>query len=279
MSISSVAHRPINLVTEAPETGAKKADAVTANPSPQEHSSSVATPAVKTVQQLLADQQDMLSLADKLRGLTTWVDHKFSYQLNSDVVLPYVGSSYALARTTPPTLATVITDLGHDLPQNVVEAKELADILEKKASVLLLGDFGGALSWPIPMSRTDQYRIAQFLLSNDTGLPGLPLSTDRGVLDYLLIGSSVTHDDLKGPATMAMQKLLDTPKALALGQALQAHLGGVASDTSIYDYILAAIHLRLDPESSLKRFATKQRTLIYYVPSIGASPRRTSSAN
>ncbi|WP_338493222.1 hypothetical protein [Pseudomonas trivialis] len=102
------------------------------------------------------------------------------------------------------------------------------------------------------MSRTDQYRIAQFLLSNDTGLPGLPLSTDRGVLDYLLIGSSVTHDDLKGPATMAMQKLLDTPKALALGQALQAHLGGVASDTSIYDYILAAIHLRLDPESSLK---------------------------
>ncbi|WP_338512053.1 hypothetical protein VRB78_12275 [Pseudomonas trivialis] len=195
----------------------------------------------------------MLSLADKLRGLTTWVDHKFSYQLNSDVVLPYVGSSYALARTTPPTLATVITDLGHDLPQNVVEAKELADILEKKASVILLGDFGGALSWPIPMSRTDQYRIAQFLLSNDTGLPGLPLSTDRGVLDYLLIGSSVTHDDLKGPATMAMQKLLDTPKALALGQALQAHLGGVASDTSIYDYILAAIHLRLDPESSLKK--------------------------
>ncbi len=253
MSITRVAHRPMNLVTEAPEPGAKKAGAVTANPSPRDRSYSVATPAVKTVQQLLADQQDMFSLADKLRGLTTWVDHKFSYQLNSDVVLPYVGSSYALARTTPPTLATVITDLGYDLPQNVVEAKALADILEKKASVLLLGDFGGALSWPIPMAQTDQYRIAQFLLSSETGLPGLPLSTDRGVLDYLLIGSSVTHDDLKGPATMAMQKLLDSPNALALGQALQAHLGGVASDTSIYDYILAAIHLRLDPESSLKK--------------------------
>ncbi|WQG57866.1 hypothetical protein RHM66_23760 [Pseudomonas sp. RTB3] len=66
------------------------------------------------------------------------------------------------------------------MPQNVVEAKALADILEKKASVLLLGDFGGALSWPIPMAQTDQYRIAQFLLSSETGLPGLPLSTDRG---------------------------------------------------------------------------------------------------
>ncbi|SDS88054.1 hypothetical protein [Pseudomonas trivialis] len=255
MSITSVSHRTMNLSTGEPEHVANNAGAVMANPAPRNPSPAVSTPTVKTVRQLLADQQDMFSLADKLRGLTTWVDHKFSYQLNNDVLVPFVGSSHTLTSAAP-NLATVITDLGYDLPQNVSEAKKLADVLEKRASVPLLRDWGGGLSWPRPMSRTDQHRIAQFLFSNKTGLPGLPLPTDKGVLDYLLIGSSVTLDDLEDPA-LALQKLLDNPKVMALGQALQAHLGGVSSDTSIYDYILTAIHLRLDQESSVRKTRNK----------------------
>lgn len=258
MSITSVAHRPMNLVTEAPEAGAKKAGAVTVNPSPQQHSPAVATPAVKTVRQLLADQQDMLSLADKLRNLTTWVAHKLSDQLNRDVLVPFINSSETLTHTTPPTLAAVIKDLGYELPQTLDEAKKLADVLEKRASVPPLRDFGGGLSWPIPISQADQRRIERFLYSSRTGVSGLPLPRfwASGVLGYLLMGGPVTRGDLKDPVT-ALQTLLDSPKAVELGQALQAHLGGVASDTSIYDYILTTINLSLDPESSLNNVRNK----------------------
>lgn len=126
---------------------------------------------------------------------------------------------------------------------------KLNQAVSKRAQVHPLGNFSGALAWPIPPSASAQQSIIGLLHSATTGLPGLPLAdVHKGVLGYLLSGSSVTEADLRAPS-VALQKLLGSPKAQALGQAIQAKLAGFASDSSVNAYLLAAIQLGLDPES------------------------------
>ncbi|MGY4638271.1 SET domain-containing protein-lysine N-methyltransferase [Pseudomonas sp. TE24901] len=126
---------------------------------------------------------------------------------------------------------------------------ELNHIVTRRAQVHPLGNFSGALAWPIPLSVQAQRSIIDMLQSPTTGLPGLPLvDTHTGVLGYLLSGSSITENDLRAPSA-AIETLLGSPKAQALGRAIQAKLDGVASDSSLNEYLLAAIQLGLDPEA------------------------------
>lgn len=208
----------------------------------------------KPVKQLQADQQNLFNLVDQLNLMSTQNDGKpltpdqISSALKSQIDTPYVGSTYALTRSTPPTLATVITDLGYEMPVTADQVATLAKQIEQKASIPVLGNLGGGLSWPIPMSQEERKSIRSFLLSGKSGLPGLPLRATHtnGTLNYLLQGSSVTHSDLQGDPQAALQKLFDTPRAQALGQALQTHLKGVSTAASIYDYLLTAINDGLD---------------------------------
>lgn len=125
----------------------------------------------------------------------------------------------------------------------------LSQTMTRRAQVHPLGDFSGALAWPIPPSVQAQRSIVGVLQSQSTGLPGLPLAdTHKGVLGYLLSGSSITENDLRAPS-IAIEKLLGSPKAQALGQAIQSALDGFATDSSLNEYLLAAIQLGLDPES------------------------------
>ncbi|NVZ69179.1 hypothetical protein [Pseudomonas costantinii] len=229
----------------------------------QSSTSAVQAPPTNTLRRLLADQENLRDLAGQLRGIDTRVYGKpvtpeqISYRLNNSTLAPHQDSFYASTRATPQTLATIITDLGFKLPGTADEVSTLATELEQKASLHPLGNFGGGLSWPIPMSRIDQHSLLQFLYSNKTDVPGLPLPHGgSATLGYLLSGSSVTQSDLQDPVK-ALQKLLDSPKAQALGQAMQTHLHGASSDTSIYEHVLTAIHFGLDPQSTVWRCRNK----------------------
>ncbi|WP_248749718.1 hypothetical protein [Pseudomonas sp. MWU15-20650] len=266
MSMTLVARHSVDVpvlpVVKAPEPEAQSASGAPA--ATNAHSTPAAqTPTPATLRRQLADQENVRKVAELLQKLDpsvtksltrrmnvevpkTWVDYALLSWLNKTTLEPHPDSSYASAHTTPPTLATVITDLGFDLPRQIDDARALARVLEQKTAQHPLGNFGGALSWPIPMTEQDKQKIYQFMFSHNTGIPGLPLpDVDKGTLGYLLNGSSVTQSDLQNPSA-ALLKLLDSPRAQELGRALQAHLGGVSSDTSVYDYILAAIHTVLD---------------------------------
>lgn len=213
--------------------------------------------AASSLQVLLADNENLRVLAEKLVGLDTRVygrpvsPARVSYSLNSSTMSPVKDSAYAATQPNSVTLATAITDLGFKLPTTIDDVVALREELEQKASMHPLGDFGGGLSWPVPISQDDQRSIVSYL---DAQKPhaaqeqSLPNAGGTSPLAYLLSGSSVTPSDLQDPAK-ALHKLLDSAKAKELGQTLQTQLKGIPSPIGGYDYVLTAIHLGLDPES------------------------------
>jgi len=243
--------------TPSPTQGASPSAQVTAVDQP---------PASSALQRLLADQQDLYDLADGLRGVDSRPSGiplnpaQLASRLNEGVLVPFVGSSIAQKRDTPPSLATAITDLGLEVPRTPDELDKLTQAIKQRASVPPLGNLGGALSWPIPMSHADQIKLGVFLRSPNKSFPDFPLQFDKNTLSYLLSGSSVTADDLKDPVK-ALHKLLDSPKAQALGLTIQTHFNGIATDTSVYDYLLAALNIGFNLSNN---DAPKRNTVAFF---------------
>lgn len=246
MSMNSIATRPasprLNASFEHVEPNVQGASSTSTRSGTPSNTVAVAPPPA-TLRQLMADQQNMRGLAGQLRGVETWVEHKISSLLNNTTLVPQIDSRYASKPAT--SLATVITELGYEVPRTAEQVTALVQSLEHKASLPILGNLGGGLRWPIPMSQDDRQKILNFLRSADTGLPDYP-STERGMRSYLLAGASITQMDLQDPVK-ALKKILDSPRGKALGQAVQKHLGGMSTDMSQFDYALATINLVIDP--------------------------------
>lgn len=141
-------------------------------------------------------------------------------------------SSYArqhgLTANNKVSLEAFFQDKGLSVPETPAELIQLISVVARKAQTPPLGNFAGALAWPVPLTAHERSVIAALLQDADSGLadPG------KGGLGYLLSGSSVTDADLN-VASRAMEKLLGSPKAQALGRAIESKLGGLPTDTSI----------------------------------------------
>ncbi|WP_455883471.1 hypothetical protein [Pseudomonas putida] len=250
---------------------------------PPSSPAAVQPPPVNTLARLNADREVVREVADKLHAMTATTGRSqsavFIRAMATSTVAISSASSYYSAETNPERLSNLIGKLGFAVPRTVQACIDLAKELDQKAAVQPLGDFGGARSWPIPMSKTDEGRLANFLFSETTGVPGLPLPRDgKRTLGYLLSGSSVTPIDLQDPPK-ALEKLLTSPKALALGQALQTYLNGAPSETSIYDYLLSAIHIGLDPSSVALQERNKVDEVDLMQPSFWGKTASTVIAN
>ncbi|MGB3127536.1 MAG: hypothetical protein WBB95_27295 [Pseudomonas sp.] len=253
MSMSIAAARVSGNVPLASDV--RSAEPVTTSPAPTVplHGVAAQTPPASTWRRFLADQDNLDTLALRLRGMAPWVTSNLAPSLNKNALEVHPDSAYASAGRTSVTLAAFITDLGYTLPTTSAEFAALALALEQRVALHPLGNFGAGLSWPIPMSQEDQRAVLRFLDTQKPNVvPGAPLPVEglgMGTLAYFLSGSSLTQNDLQNPAK-AINRLLDSPKAEALGQALQARLKGAPSDVSVYEYALTAIQLSLDPESA-----------------------------
>ncbi|MCR4540137.1 hypothetical protein NUV89_17220 [Pseudomonas sp. 18.1.10] len=155
---------------------------------------------------------------------------------------------HALTPQSLVSLQSYLQGSGLSVPGSWAELVDLNQRVARRAQAHTLGNFSGALAWPVPLGTDDQRSIIALMQSANPALPGLPLADERkGVLGYLLSGSAVSDADLLAP-TRAIEKLLGSPKAQALGLAIQTELGGIATDSSLNEYLLAAIQLGLDPE-------------------------------
>ncbi|MFO2464286.1 hypothetical protein OOJ96_10725 [Pseudomonas sp. 15FMM2] len=161
-------------------------------------------------------------------------------------------SSFPSTKTGPlgsTSLETVIIESGLALPKNRNHLRYLAQALAQRALAHPLGSFGGGLSWPIPLSTSQQLQVSTLVDKNTANLPGLPMLDERkGALGYLVAGCDLTASDLQNP-TLALEKLISSPRGQALGLALQNSQGGISTPNSRNDYTLAAIQIGLDHDS------------------------------
>ncbi|ARB30137.1 hypothetical protein [Pseudomonas tolaasii] len=241
MTMNIVTSRQVGFSPAVPQTASAQVAEVPV-PSDSQRIGDVVKATPTPLSRLLADRENVENLALRLRGIEPWFDSHSSAWVDDTMIGVLQGSSYASTGGTSVKVSTFITDLGYKIPTTKQELSDLASALEQRVLKHPLGDLGGGLTWPVPMSQADQDKLKLFLGSPHPSFPDFPLHIHKNTLSYLLSGSSVTSEDLKHPVD-ALQKLLDSPKAQALGQALQTHLNGVASDTSVYDYLLAALNI------------------------------------
>ncbi|AZE89423.1 hypothetical protein [Pseudomonas orientalis] len=161
------------------------------------------------------------------------------------------------------SLEKYCSDNGWNMPKNRDELINLCKTFDNPPlSLLSHGNFGGALSWPTPLSDNDQDEIKNTLRQNSLGLSGLQnYDENKGVLGYLTHNQHFATYELHNPAQF-IQNLLTTPKAQALGLALQDKFGGVSTPESVNDWTLAALGITLGQDCEATNTSAAVRTSI-----------------
>ncbi|SEE43809.1 hypothetical protein [Pseudomonas costantinii] len=111
------------------------------------------------------------------------------------------------------------------------------------------GDFGGGLSWPVPLDAQMQQDIYNAVAYNSLKVPGFDkLKLSQDAFGYLTQTVKWTEDELKNPRQAALH-LLNSPAAKALGEALRNEFEGTGSGD---DWALSALQIGLDYHALLK---------------------------
>ena len=178
-------------------------------------------------------------------------------QLSQAILSDVSGASITLHPDSPwralhtdstMTLDRFISENGWLAPSSHDALTSLAQVLTQPLlATPPHGNFGGALCWSIPLSDEDQSRVLAAITQNGLGLGGLP-SDEQGVLSYLTRNLELTADERQNPRAV-IQALLATPKAQALGLALERKFKGFSTPDSINDWVLAALGASLERPS------------------------------
>ncbi|WP_339538845.1 SET domain-containing protein-lysine N-methyltransferase [Pseudomonas sp. RA_15y_Pfl2_54] len=113
-----------------------------------------------------------------------------------------------------------------------------------------LGNWGGALSWPIPLNPDEQRRLRLITMNHAHHLGDQPLvmQTQGGALEFLRYRCPLPDNIANDPARI-LEILIGSAQGQLMGNALQRRMQGIDSESSAMDYLLAGITLQLDPES------------------------------
>lgn len=178
------------------------------------------------------------------------LENKLSQAITSDVssaslTLHPQSPWRALYPDSTTKLGTFISENGWLAPNSDDALTSLVQAVTQPAlATPPQGNLGGALSWPIPLSDADQSSVLDAITQNGLGIGGLP-SDKKGVLNYLAHNLKLTQEERQNPRA-ALQALLATPKAQALGLALERKFKGFSNPDSIKDWTLAALGASLD---------------------------------
>ncbi|WP_156338133.1 membrane-targeted effector domain-containing toxin [Pseudomonas sp. MIACH] len=205
------------------------------------------------LEQAQANMQNLRALGQKLNEIAldlgkTTLPQAILRALRTTLIDVHPASSSSEAGNTV-TLEAYIRSSNFSVPTSHFALTALADAVLNRTQQHPLGNFGGALSWPMPLSAQGQNALLETALRYATQHPNpRPMGTSLGVLEYLNSNQPLSAEAMKDPAK-ALEALLGTPRAQDLGQALQTQLRGIATDTSVNDYTLAAMNVLLDPAS------------------------------
>lgn len=157
--------------------------------------------------------------------------------------------AYILEPGKPASVEAFIIENGLPLPKTRSELQSLAETAALKARQHPYGNFGGGLSWPIPLNISQQQTLRTAAIAHaNTGMQSSQEGPERNVLAYLNSNQLLSSDTLEDPVK-TLESLVSSTAGQALGLAMQTKLNGISTDSSINDYTLAALQLTLDPQS------------------------------
>ncbi|SFP15518.1 membrane-targeted effector domain-containing toxin [Pseudomonas sp. NFPP28] len=204
--------------------------------------------------QQLADQKNFRTLARKLNELAAQLGEAATplavltaLKSTSMEVAPGSSSSEEAGRTT--TLENYITSNGLPVPDSHYSLIALARALIDRALEHPLGNFGGALSWPIPLSTADQGRLRKFAMNYEHHLGDKPLvmGVKGGLLEFLRYKAPLPEGVLSDPIQVR-EMLMGTAEGLLMAETLCKQMNWVATRESAYECLKTAIILQMDPE-------------------------------
>ena len=238
-----------------PTPSAAKPSSAQASPASSAPAKISSAPATSSLTTDLADKRDLTTLGQKLNQIATQLGKEasaadVSAALNTTPMELDPNSSYPKQTTPNTTVAAFIKSQGLALPTDHFSLTGLAKAVTGKSMEHPLGNKGGALSWPVPLSSDEQRRLRTLAMNHahHLGDPPLVMQTKGGVLAFLSLGQTLPTETLRDPAKL-LDALLMTPQAQLMGKALQEKMQGFVTPGSHYDYLLAAITAQLDPES------------------------------
>ncbi|MFL1503240.1 glycosyltransferase [Pseudomonas sp. S191] len=137
------------------------------------------------------------------------------------------------------SLQQLLLDHGWDIPTTHEQVVNLANALTAAPpKPARQGDLGGALSWPIPLDQASQDQLRAAIRTGKLG--GIALSPFKNVLDYLLNGRPISTQEQNNPRLL-IEHLINSPRGIALGNALEGSFAARSVKGSASDWLLAAL--------------------------------------
>ncbi|WP_189661307.1 hypothetical protein [Pseudomonas salmasensis] len=147
-------------------------------------------------------------------------------------------------------LLQFMTGNGWEHPVDKADIKNMAlELLRPVEYRQLHGDLGGGLSWPTPLDTSQQQAIYDAVSYNAMALPEFDsLTLSQNAFGYLTQGIQWSEAELKDPR-QAILRLLQSPAARAMGEALRTKFDGAGSAE---DWALSALQIGLNQDALFK---------------------------
>lgn len=248
--------QPAPLATGTPVSNDKTPDQTASLPT------IVFVPEAVTFKEKLAHKRNLKTIGQKLEDIARLLGPNASKaqvqkELKATVVIHPDSAFYKVAGGTT-TLECFINSYDKFLPDSQYTLTGLGGAFVQRSLEHPLGNLGGALSWPVPLSTDEQRRLRLFTLSyGDAPDKPLVMQTKGLLLEFLRQRASLPPETLRDPIS-TVNALIGSPDAQRLGKNLQEQMQGLPTESSVTDYLLAALNVQLDPES----IANPQRNII-----------------
>ncbi len=233
-------NRPFH--TPKPDRSSTQATAIEPTTQSPDAASESGNSAPITFKAGLGDRHNLQTLTTKLTDIAAKLEVNTTPQailaaLRAPLDI-HPDSSFPVRPSEGATLESFIRAKGWPIPTTQHSLLKLIKTVKQEALTQPLGNFGGALSWPMPLSQAEQSRLR--IISTKSDYPN--------TLDALLAQHPLPTEIQSDPA-QALEALLGSSAGQTLGKHLQEQSGGVTTANSATDYLMAAIQLQLDPQS------------------------------
>lgn len=243
--LSTPLNDPITVSSDSPPSAANEGTPT---------STPTAIPPKPGLKAALGDRENLRVLGQTLKEIADRLGEDASPQavlaaLKTMPMAIHGDSSYPIQAAHTATVESVLQSIGLKSPSNHFQLLGHGHAVADRALQHPLGNFGGGLSWPVPMSVGEQRRAREAATDFGRENPNAPhIGVSVGALEYLNSNQPLSGDALSDPAK-ALEHLISSPRGQALGREVQTRLGGVATDSSVNEYALSALHLLLDEPS------------------------------